>query len=95
MPIARCVIVFSSNLAAGLPGAWCRTALHAEHLYFPDYFGLRETFSKLISSTDEVTGRRRAKLPMHIFTRGVEGGPTQFAATARRTGAGIIRAARR
>lgn len=43
--------------------------------YFPDYFGLWETFSVFDQFDDaEVTLQAPAKLPMHIFTRGVEGG---------------------
>ena len=64
--------------------------------YFPDYFGLWETFSVFDQFDDaEVTLQAPAKLPMHIFTRGVEGGTSRRSATGRRTGAGIIRAARR
>ncbi|CAI0827133.1 TPA: DUF3857 domain-containing protein [Serratia marcescens] len=67
------VIVFS-NLAPGSRVVYeLRRTQNTP--YFPDYFGLWETFSVFDQFDDaEVTLQAPAKLPMHIFTRGVEGG---------------------
>ncbi|WP_099063021.1 DUF3857 domain-containing protein [Serratia sp. BW106] len=69
------VIVFS-NLA---PGSRVMYELRRTQNtpYFPDYFGLWETFSVFDQFDDaEVNLHAPADLPMHVFTRGVEGGNT-------------------
>lgn len=67
------VIVFS-NLAPGSRVVYeLRRTQHTP--YFPDYFGLWETFSVFDQFDDaEVNLHAPADLPMHVFTRGVEGG---------------------
>ena len=69
------VIVFS-NLAPGSRVVYeLRRTQNTP--YFPDYFGLWETFS-VFDQFDgaEVNLHAPADLPMHVFTRGVEGGNT-------------------
>jgi transglutaminase-like putative cysteine protease len=67
------VIVFS-NLAPGARVVYqVRSTQNTP--YFPGYFGLWETFSVFDQFDDvEVNLQAPAKLPMHIFIRGVEGG---------------------
>ncbi|MFS7241590.1 DUF3857 domain-containing protein [Serratia proteamaculans] len=69
------VIVFS-NLAPGSRVVYeLRRTQNTP--YFPDYFGLWETFSVFDQFDDaEVNLHAPADLPMHVFTRGVEGGNT-------------------
>lgn len=66
------VIVFS-NLAPGSRVVY--QVLRTQNTpYFPDYFGLWETFSVFDQFDDaEVNLQAPANVPMHVFTRGVEG----------------------
>ncbi|MDR2871029.1 MAG: DUF3857 and transglutaminase domain-containing protein, partial [Xanthomonadaceae bacterium] len=67
------VIVFP-NLA---PGSRLIYRVHRQQTtpYFPGYFGLWETFSVFLAYEDaRVTLQAPADLPMHVYSRGVQGG---------------------